>query len=159
MRKISPFLWFNDNAEEAARHYVSVFDDAEITETTRYGEGSPGTVGQVMTISFELYGEEFIALNGGPQFQFTPAISFVVYCDDQAEVDRLWDQLSEGGQTSQCGWLQDRFGVSWQIVPRVLQELLRGGGDEARARRVMTTMLAMEKLEIKPLEDAYNATP
>jgi predicted 3-demethylubiquinone-9 3-methyltransferase (glyoxalase superfamily) len=159
MRKISPFLWFNDNAEEAVRHYVSVFDDAEITETTRYGEGSPGPVGQVMTISFELHGEEFIVLNGGPQFQFTPAISFVVYCDDQAEVDRLWDQLSEGGQTSQCGWLQDRFGVSWQIVPRVLQELLRGGGDEARARRVMTTMLAMEKLEIKPLEDAYNATP
>ena len=159
MRKISPFLWFNDNAEEAARHYVSVFDDAEITETTRYGEGSPGPVGQVMTISFELHGEELIALNGGAQFQFTPAISFVVYCDDQAEVDRLWDQLSEGGQTSQCGWLQDRFGVSWQIVPRVLQELLRGGGDEARARRVMTTMLAMEKLEIKPLEDAYNATP
>ncbi len=159
MQKISPFLWFNDNAEEAVNLYASVFDDAEITETTRYAEGSPGPVGQVMTMSFQLFGQEFIALNGGPQFEFTPAISFVVYCDDQAEVDRLWDQLSEGGRTDQCGWLQDRFGVSWQIVPRVLNELLRGGGDEARAKRVMATMLQMEKLEIKPLEDAYNATP
>jgi predicted 3-demethylubiquinone-9 3-methyltransferase (glyoxalase superfamily) len=159
MQKISPFLWFNDNAEEAVKLYTSVFDDAEIMETTRYAEGSPGPAGQVMTMSFELFGQEFIALNGGPQFEFTPAISFVVYCDDQAEVDRLWDQLSEGGRTDQCGWLQDRFGVSWQIVPRVLNELLRGGGDAARAQRVMAAMLQMEKLEIKPLEDAYNAAP
>jgi predicted 3-demethylubiquinone-9 3-methyltransferase (glyoxalase superfamily) len=157
MHKISPFLWFDDNAEEAVNYYVSVFNDARITETTRYTEGSPGPVGQVMTMSFELHGQEFIALNGGPQFTFTPAISFLVYCEDQEEIDRLWEQLSDGGRTDQCGWLVDRFGVSWQIVPRVLSELLGGGGDPARAQRVMDTMLKMEKLEIKPLEDAYNA--
>jgi predicted 3-demethylubiquinone-9 3-methyltransferase (glyoxalase superfamily) len=157
MRTISPFLWFEHDAEEAVNHYVSVFDDAEVLETTRYTEGSPGPVGEVMTISFRIRDEEFTALNGGPQYSFTPAISFVVQCEDQAEIDHLWQALSDGGRTDQCGWLVDRFGLSWQIVPRVLPELLRGGGDEARAKRVMQTMLQMEKLEIKPLEDAYAA--
>jgi predicted 3-demethylubiquinone-9 3-methyltransferase (glyoxalase superfamily) len=157
MDKISPFLWFNDNAEAAVNYYVSVFDDAEVTETSRYTEGSPGPVGQVMTMSFRLQGQEFIALNGGPQFAFTPAISFLVYCDDQAEVDRLWDAMSDGGEKGQCGWLEDRFGVSWQIVPRVLNELLRGGGDGGRAQRVTAVMLKMDKIEIKPLQDAYDA--
>jgi predicted 3-demethylubiquinone-9 3-methyltransferase (glyoxalase superfamily) len=157
MHTISPFLWFNDNAEEAVNTYVSVVDDARVTETTRYLEGSPGPVGQVMTMSFELRGQEFIALNGGPQFSFTPAISFLVYCEDQQEVDRLWDALSDGGEKGQCGWLQDRYGVSWQIVPRSLNELLRGGGDEVRAQRVMAAMLKMDKIEIKPLQDAYDA--
>ena len=159
MQKISPFLWFENQAEEAAKYYVSLFKNSKMGKVTRYPKGTPLPEGSVMTATFVIEGQDFTAMNGGPTYKFTPAISFVVYCDDQAEVDRLWDQLSEGGQTSQCGWLQDRFGVSWQIVPRVLQELLRGGGDEARGRRVMTTMLAMEKLEIKPLEDAYNATP
>jgi predicted 3-demethylubiquinone-9 3-methyltransferase (glyoxalase superfamily) len=157
MHKISPFLWFNDNAEEAVNTYVSIFNDAKVTETHRYLEGSPGPIGQVMTMSFELHGQEFVALNGGPQFAFTPAISFVVYCEDQAEVDRLWEALSDGGEKGQCGWLQDRFGVSWQIVPRTLNKLLAGGGDEARAQRVMAAMLKMDKIELKPLQDAYDA--
>jgi predicted 3-demethylubiquinone-9 3-methyltransferase (glyoxalase superfamily) len=157
MDKITPFLWFDDDAEEAVNHYVAIFDDAKIVETTRYREGSPGPVGQVMTIEFELFGQRFIALNGGPEYRFTPAISFFVQCEDQAEVDRYWEQLSDGGEPGPCGWLVDRFGVSWQIVPRVLRELLQGGGDEARARRVMETMLAMGKLEIEPLRRAYDA--
>jgi predicted 3-demethylubiquinone-9 3-methyltransferase (glyoxalase superfamily) len=157
MQKVTPFLWFDDTAEEAANYYASVFDDARVVETTRYIEGSPGPVGQVMTVVFELFGQRFIALNGGPQFGFTPAISFVVHCDDQAEIDRLWDALSDGGEPGKCGWLEDRFGVTWQIVPRVLDELLRGGGDEGRARRVTETMLQMGKLEIGPLRAAYDA--
>ena len=157
MQKITPFLWFDDAAEEAVNYYASVFDDARVVETTRYVEGSPGPVGQVMTAVFELFGQRFIALNGGSGYRFTPAISFVVRCEDQEEIDRLWERLSDGGKPGPCGWLEDQFGVSWQVVPRVLDELLAGGGDEQRSRRVMETMLQMGKLEIEPLRAAYDA--
>jgi predicted 3-demethylubiquinone-9 3-methyltransferase (glyoxalase superfamily) len=155
MNKISPFLWFDDKAEEAANFYVSVFDGARVTNTTYYGEAGPGPVGQVMTVEFELEGEEFVALNGGPQFPFTEAISFVVHCDDQDEVDRRWAQLAKGGEEGQCGWLKDRFGLSWQIVPNVLDELLTDR-DQERAQRVMRAMLQMQKIDIKALQDAYD---
>jgi predicted 3-demethylubiquinone-9 3-methyltransferase (glyoxalase superfamily) len=157
MHTINPFLWFEKDAEEAVNFYVSVFDDAKITETTRYLEDGPGPVGEVMTIAFTIADQEFIALNGGPQqgFTFSPAISFIVNCESQEEVDRLWDQLSEGGEQQQCGWLTDRFGVTWQIVPTVLAKML-SDSDTERAQRVMQAMLKMNKIEIKPLEDAYN---
>ncbi len=156
MQKISPFLWFENQAEEAAELYVSLFDDAEITETTRYPEGMPGA-GQVMTIDFRLAGQEFTALNGGPQFTFTEATSFVVHCVDQDEVDRLWNTLIQGGgEPSQCGWLKDRFGLSWQIIPDRLGELL-GDPDPERAQRAMQAMLQMSKIEIEALEDAADA--
>jgi predicted 3-demethylubiquinone-9 3-methyltransferase (glyoxalase superfamily) len=158
MQKISPFLWFDDQAEEASNFYVSLFDDAEITDVSRYPEGSPGPAGSVMTVSFTLAGQEFTALNGGPQFTFSEAISFVVHCKDQDEVDRLWSQLTEhGGAPGQCGWLTDRFGLSWQIVPDRLNELL-ADPDPGRAQRAMQAMLQMGKIEIKTLEDAANAT-
>ena len=156
MQKISPFLWFDNQAEEAVNFYVSVFEDAEIMDISRYPEGSPGPAGQVMSVSFTLAGQEFMALNGGPQFEFSQAISFFVHCEDQDEVDRFWAQLSEGGQTQQCGWLTDRFGLTWQIVPDRLGELL-GDPDPERAQRAMQAMLQMEKIEIKALEDAANA--
>jgi predicted 3-demethylubiquinone-9 3-methyltransferase (glyoxalase superfamily) len=156
MQKISPFLWFDDQAEEAASYYVSLFDDAKITDISRYPEGSPGPAGGVMTVSFTLAGQEFTALNGGPEFTFSEAISFVVHCKDQDEVDRLWAQLTEGGAPGQCGWLTDRFGLSWQIVPDRLTELLTDP-DAGRAQRAMQAMLQMEKIEIKTLEDAANA--
>ena len=157
MRKINPFLWFEKDTEEAVEFYVSVFDDAKITETTRYLEGGPGPAGEVMTMAFTIADQEFVALNGGPQlgYKFSPAISFVVNCESQEEVDRLWDQLSEGGEQQQCGWLTDRYGVTWQIVPTVLSEML-SDSDPERAQRVMQAMLKMNKIEIKPLEDAYN---
>ncbi|MGZ8598423.1 MAG: VOC family protein [Actinomycetota bacterium] len=155
MQKISPFLWFENQAEEAATLYVSLFEDAEITETTRYPEGMPAA-GQVMTINFRLAGQEFTALNGGPQYTFTEATSFVVHCEDQDEVDRLWDQLTDGGEPGQCGWLKDRFGLSWQIVPDRLGELL-GDPDPERAQRAVQAMLQMGKIEIKALEDAADA--
>jgi predicted 3-demethylubiquinone-9 3-methyltransferase (glyoxalase superfamily) len=157
MQKISPFLWFNDQAEEAANFYVSLFDDAAVTNVSRYPEGSPGPVDQVMSVSFRLAGQEFLALNGGPQFPFTEAISLYVHCKDQDEVDRLWAQLTEGGEESQCGWLKDRFGLSWQIIPDRLGELI-GDPDPARAQRAMQAMLQMGKIEIKTLEDAADAT-
>ena len=157
MQKISPFLWFDDQAEDAASYYVSLFDDAEITGISHYPEGSPGPAGGVMTVSFTLAGQEFTALNGGPEFTFSEAISFVVHCKDQDEVDRLWAQLTEGGAPGQCGWLTDRFGLSWQIVPDRLNELL-ADPDPGRAQRAMQAMLQMEKIEIKALEDAANAT-
>ncbi len=155
MQKISPFLWFENQAEEAATLYVSLFEDAEITETTRYPEGMPAA-GQVMTINFRLEGQEFTALNGGPQYTFTEATSFVVHCEDQDEVDRLWEQLTDGGEPGQCGWLKDRFGLSWQIVPDRLGELL-GDPDPERAQRAVQAMLQMGKIEIKALEDAADA--
>jgi predicted 3-demethylubiquinone-9 3-methyltransferase (glyoxalase superfamily) len=155
MQKISPFLWFDDKAEEAVNFYVSIFDGARVTNTTRYAEGGPGPIGQVMTIAFELEGQEFTALNGGPQFPFTEAISFFVHCDGQDEVDRLWAQLSEGGEEGQCGWLKDRFGLSWQVVPNVLGEMW-SDPDQERAQRVMQAMLQMSKIEIKALQDAYD---
>jgi len=154
MQKITPFLWFTDDAEEAVKHYVSIFDDAKIIDTTRYEEGSPGPIGTVMTIDFELQGQRFTALNGGDEYRFNEAISFVVHCDSQEEVDRYWDALTaDGGEPGPCGWLKDRFGVSWQIVPDRLLELHRDP-DPARRRRVMEAMLQMGKLDLKVLEDA-----
>jgi len=156
MQKVQPFLWFEDDAEEAVRFYVSVFDDAKVTATTRYQEGWPGPVGEVMTMAFTIAGQGFVALNGGqqPGFTFSPAISFVVHCETQDEVDRYWDRLSEGGKPDQCGWVTDRYGITWQIVPRVLDQMLTDH-DHARADRVMRAMLTMTKLEIAPLEAAY----
>jgi predicted 3-demethylubiquinone-9 3-methyltransferase (glyoxalase superfamily) len=157
MQKITPFLWFDDQAEEAAALYVSLFEDAEISEVTRYPEGAPGEPGAVMTVAFRLAGQEFTALNGGPQFPFTEAVSFSVRCQDQDEVDRLWTQLIDGGgEESQCGWLKDRFGLSWQIVPDRLNELL-ADPDPARAQAAMQAMLQMSKIEIKVLEDAADS--
>ena len=156
MQKISPFLWFDSQAEEAANFYVSLFDDAEITNVATYPEGTPGPAGQVMTVSFRLAGQEFTALNGGPEFTFTEAVSFYVRCKDQDEVDHFWTQLTEGGEESQCGWLKDRFGLSWQIVPDRLGELL-SDPDPARSQAAMQAMLQMSKIEIKTLEDAANA--
>jgi predicted 3-demethylubiquinone-9 3-methyltransferase (glyoxalase superfamily) len=153
MQKISPFLWFDDQAEEAANLYTSVFRDSRIVSIARYGDAGPGPKGQAMTVSFQLEGQDFTALNGGPNFKFTPAISLFVHCGTQDEVDRLWERLSEGGKEGQCGWLEDRFGVSWQIVPAVLAELL-GGSDPKRAQRVMEAMHRMTKLDIADLEKA-----
>ena len=155
MQKISPFLWFDSQAEEAANFYVSLFDDAKITDIARVPEGAPGVPGQVMTVAFRLAGQDFVALNGGPQFAFTEAISFAVSCKDQAEVDRLWKELTDGGEESQCGWLKDRFGLSWQIIPDRLQVLL-GDPDPERAQRAMQAMLQMRKIDVQALEDAAN---
>ena len=157
MQKIHPFLWYDSQAEEAAKFYVSLFDDSEITDVSRYPEGGPGPGGQVMTVNFRLAGQDFVALNAGPEFSFTEAISIYVHCEDQDEVDRLWSQLTaDGGEESQCGWLKDRYGLSWQIVPDRLQELL-SDPDPGRAQRAMQAMLQMRKIEIKTLEDAADA--
>ena len=153
MQKITTFLWFDNQAEEAARFYTSIFKESRIGEVMRYAEGSPGAAGTVMSVSFELHGQRFTALNGGPVFTFTPAISFFVNCESQAEVDELWDRLSDGGEIVQCGWLKDKFGVSWQIVPTILGQLL-GDPDPAKARRVTQAMLQMKKLDIAALQDA-----
>lgn len=154
MLGITPFLWFENQAEEAAKFYVSVFPRSRITQTTRYGEEGPGPKGTVMTVAFELDGQEFVALNGGPQFSFTQAISFVVNCETQAEVDAFWEKLSEGGEKIQCGWLKDRYGLPWQIVPSALGRLL-GDEDPQRSRRVMKAMMQMKKLDVAELERAY----
>jgi predicted 3-demethylubiquinone-9 3-methyltransferase (glyoxalase superfamily) len=156
MQKITPCLWFDGQAEEAANFYVSLFEHAKITDVARYPEGTPGPAGEVMTVDFELEGQAYTALNGGPEFTFTEAISLVVHCEDQDEVDRFWSRLSEGGAESQCGWLKDRFGLSWQIVPDRLNELL-SDPDPARSQAAMQAMLQMQKIEIKVLEDAANA--
>ena len=153
MQSINPFLWFDSQAEEAANFYVSTFDDSEITDISRYAENTPGPEGSVMTVSFTLKGNEFIALNGGPEFRFTPALSLFVHCKDQDEVDRYWTALLDGGQSQNCGWVTDRFGVTWQIVPDRMLELL-ADPDPDRANRAMQAMLKMDKLEIKVLEDA-----
>jgi predicted 3-demethylubiquinone-9 3-methyltransferase (glyoxalase superfamily) len=153
MQKITTFLWFDDQAEEAANFYVSLFKNSKITNVSRYPEGSPGPVGKVMTTAFELDGQEFIALNGGPQFPFTEAISLFVNCETQREVDELWEKLSDGGEKSQCGWLKDKFGLSWQIVPTALGRLL-GDKDPEKAKRVMQAMLQMSKIDIAELERA-----
>ena len=155
MQKITPFLWFDNNAEEAIQLYTSVFKDAPIGQVARYGDAGPGPKGQVMTATFRLFGQEFIALNGGPMFQFTEAVSFVVNCEDQQEVDHYWEKLSEGGAESQCGWLKDRFGLSWQIVPVILPKLLQDK-DQQKAQRVMAAMLQMKKIDIQQLQDAYD---
>jgi len=156
MQKIDPFLWFDSNAEEAATYYVSLFDDSEITNIARYPEGT-GQAGEVMTVSFTLAGQPFVALNGGPELKFSAATSFFIHCKDQEEVDRLWDELTDGGQTQQCGWVTDRFGVTWQVIPDRLMELI-GDSDPGRSSRAMQAMLKMDKIEIKPIEDAANAT-
>ena len=155
MQKITPFLWFDDKAEEAMNFYVSIFPDAEIVGVRRYGEGGRGKKGAVMTATFRLHGQEFTALNGGPHFTFTPAVSFFVACETQAEVDELWDKLSAGGQPGQCGWLTDKYGLSWQIVPNALGELM-GDADAGKAKRVVEAMLKMTKLDIGGLRRAYD---
>ena len=156
MQAITPFLWFDSQAEEAATYYVSVFDDSAITGISRYPENTPGPAGSVMTVSFVLKGQEFTALNGGPEFDFTEAVSLYVHCKDQDEVDRYWDALLDGARSHNCGWVTDRFGVTWQIVPDRLRELL-ADPDPGRANRAMQAMLKMDKIEIKALEDAANA--
>jgi len=158
MKKITPFLWFDDKAEEAVKFYVSVFKNAKIGSIARYSEeaavASGRPAGSVMTVSFKLNGQEFTALNGGPQFTFTPAISFVVNCETQQEIDKLWEKLSAGGEKSVCGWLKDKYGVSWQIVPAVLGKMMQGK-DAERSKRVMQAQLKMTKLDIKILKRAY----
>ena len=155
MQKITTFLWFDDQAEEAVNFYTSLFQDAKVLEVSRYGEAGPGPDGEVMVINFQLAGQEFTALNGGPQFKFNEAISLVVNCENQAEVDRLWEELTaNGGEESMCGWLKDRYGLSWQIVPTALGGLI-GGPDPVGAQRAMQTMLQMRKLDIAALQRAY----
>ena len=153
MQKITPFLWFDTNAEDAANFYVSIFGNSRITHVSRYGDAGPGPKGSVMSATFQLNGQDFMALNGGPHYTFTPAISFFVSCETQAEVDELWEKLSEGGTKLQCGWLTDKFGLTWQIVPSVLVEML-GDKDAAKAQRVMQAMLQMDKIDISALEQA-----
>ena len=155
MQKIVPFLWFDDRAEEAVNFYTSIFKNSKIGRVARYGEEGPGTKGTVMTVTFQLDGQEFMALNGGPHFTFSAAISFFVNCETQAEVDDLWEKLSEGGETEQCGWLRDKFGLSWQIVPTVLGELLQDK-DAQKSRRVTEAMLQMGKIDIAILMQAYD---
>jgi predicted 3-demethylubiquinone-9 3-methyltransferase (glyoxalase superfamily) len=155
MQKITPFLWFDDQAEEAARFYTSLFDDSRIGEITHYAEGVPGPAGKVMTVHFQLHGQDFIALNGGPQFRFSEAVSMAVRCEDQAEVDRLWEKLTaDGGEPQMCGWLKDRYGLSWQIVPTALHELM-SDPDPEKAQRVVQAMLQMQKIDVEGLRRAY----
>jgi len=155
MTSITPFLWFDARAEEAAQFYVSLFPNSKITQVARYGASGPGPAGSVMTVAFELDGQAFVALNGGPAYSFTEAVSFVVNCETQTEVDRLWDALTaEGGQPGPCGWLKDRFGLSWQIVPVALPALV-GDPDPQKAQRAMAAMLQMGKLDIAALEAAH----
>jgi predicted 3-demethylubiquinone-9 3-methyltransferase (glyoxalase superfamily) len=155
MQKISTCLWFENQAEQAAGFYVSVFNDSRILDVSRFGEGGPGQAGQVITVEFEIEGRRFMALNGGPPANFTEAVSFVVDCSDQEEVDRYWSALTDGGAESQCGWLKDRYGVSWQIVPSVLGSLI-GGPDPVGSQRAMQAMLGMQKLDIAALQAAYD---
>jgi predicted 3-demethylubiquinone-9 3-methyltransferase (glyoxalase superfamily) len=154
MQKITPFLWFDSKAEQAMNFYTSIFKNSKIVSVTRYGEAGPGPKGTVMTAKFELNGQEFVALNGGPQFTFTEAISFVVNCETQQEVDELWEKLSEGGNKSRCGWLKDQYGLSWQIVPTALVEMLQDK-DDKKSTRVMQAMLQMDKIDIETLRRAY----
>lgn len=158
MQKFTPCLWFDSKAEEAAGFYTSIFKNSQITAVTRYGdagaEASGRPKGTVMTVAFELDGQEYLALNGGAHFTFSPAISFIANCEDQVEVDELWEKLSEGGQKSQCGWLTDRYGVSWQIVPKILGEMVQDS-NSARSERVMKALMQMTKIDIETLRQAY----
>ena len=150
MQKITPFLWFDGKAEEAMNFYVSIFKNSKTANVVRYGEAGPGPKGTVITATFQLEGQEFIALNGGPQFKFTEAVSFWVSCETQEEIDDMWEKLSAGGEKGRCGWLKDRYGLSWQIVPPVLGEML-GDKDPEKSKRVMMAMLQMDKINIKTL--------
>lgn len=154
MPNIKPFLWFDHEAEEAANFYVSIFPNSAIDGITRYGDGGPRPNGTVMTVAFRLDGQEFVALNGGPHFTFSPAVSFVVPCETQDELDRYWDRLSQGGESQRCGWLQDQYGLSWQVVPAALPKLLQSG-DPDRSQRVMSAIMTMAKLDIATLQRAY----
>jgi predicted 3-demethylubiquinone-9 3-methyltransferase (glyoxalase superfamily) len=154
MQKITPFLWFDDKAEEAMKFYTSIFKNSKIGKVSRYGDAGPGPKGTVMTATFQLEGQEFMALNGGPLFKFTEAISLFVNCETQEEVDELWEKLSAGGQESQCGWLKDKYGLSWQIIPKALGEML-GDRDPQKSQRVMKAMLQMRKIDVKRLKQAY----
>ena len=158
MQRISPFLWFDDKAEEAAVFYTSIFKNSKIRTIVRYGDSGAEVTGRpkgtVMTVAFQLDGQEFVALNGGPQYKFTEAVSFVVNCQTQEEVDEYWKKLSDGGQEVQCGWLKDKYGLSWQIVPTILSEMLNDP-DPKKADRVMKAMLQMKKIDIKGLKQAY----
>jgi predicted 3-demethylubiquinone-9 3-methyltransferase (glyoxalase superfamily) len=153
MQKITPFLWFDGKAEEAMHFYTSIFKDSRVGSVTRYGEGGPGPNGTVMSATFQLNGQEFMALNGGPQFTFSPAISFFVSCETQDEVDELWEKLSEGGEKQSCGWLKDKYGVSWQIIPSVLGEMLQDK-DAEKSQSVMKAMLQMDRIDINALKQA-----
>jgi predicted 3-demethylubiquinone-9 3-methyltransferase (glyoxalase superfamily) len=157
MQRITPFLWYDNQAEEAMNYYVSIFKNSKVGSVTRYDEAgakaSGRTKGSVMTASFQLDGQQFVALNGGPHFKFTEAVSFVVNCETQEEVDYYWEKLSAGGAESQCGWLKDKYGLSWQVVPKILPELLQSK-DAEKAQRVMQAMLQMKKIDIKTLQDA-----
>lgn len=155
MQKITPFLWFDTQAEEAAEFYVSIFKNSKILGKTYYGEAGPGPAGSVLTVSFQLEGQQFVALNGGPHFTFSEAISFEVDCLDQAEVDELWRRLTDGGEESMCSWLKDKFGLSWQIIPRGLNEML-SSPDVEKAARAMQAMLQMHKIDLAKIRQAYD---
>ena len=154
-QKITPFLWFDNNAEEAVNFYTSIFKNSKILNVSRYGDAGPGPKGSVMSATFQLAGQEFMALNGGPLFKFTEAISLFIKCDTQAEIDELWEKLSDGGAKSRCGWLKDKFGLSWQVVPTVLGKLLQPG-DAERSTRVMQALMQMDKLDVEKLQAAYD---
>jgi len=154
MQKITPFLWFNNQADEAANFYTSIIKDSKITDTMYYNEAGPMPNGTVLSKTFELYGQEYIAFNGGSAFPISPAVSFFIHCETQEEVDYLWEKLGEGGQIQQCGWLTDKFGITWQIVPNILGELLQSK-DREKAKRVMQAMMKMIKLDIQGLKQAY----
>ncbi|MFL6663961.1 MAG: VOC family protein [Rhizobacter sp.] len=155
MQKIIPFLWFNGQAEEAMNFYTSIFKNSKVLSVARYGDAGPGPKGSVMTAQFEVEGHQFVALNGGPQYTFTPAVSFLVNCTTQDEVDHLWDRLSAGGQEMPCGWVTDKFGLTWQVIPTLLPELLTGR-DPQKAQRVMQAMLQMKKIDIAALRRAHD---
>jgi predicted 3-demethylubiquinone-9 3-methyltransferase (glyoxalase superfamily) len=156
MQKISPFLWFDNNAEEALNFYCSIFDDSKITAVSYYNNADPVQEGKIRTISFELNGQQFAALNGGPLFKFTEAVSFVIWCETQGEIDEKWEKLTDGGQGGQCGWLKDKYGLSWQLVPRNLIELLTDKNPE-KTKRVSEALFKMGKLDLKVLQGAYDA--
>ena len=156
MQRITPFLWFDGKAEEAVNFYVSIFKNSKVVNVTRYGEAGPGPKGTVMSATFQLDGQPFMALNGGPLFTFSPAISFFVNCETQEEVDELWEKLSEGGEKQRCGWLKDKFGLSWQIIPTALGEMLQDK-DAEKSSKVMRAMLQMDKIDIDILRRAYLA--
>jgi len=155
MQKITPFLWFDNQAEEAMNFYVSIFKNSKTLSCTRYGDAGPGPKGTVIVASFELDGQEFMALNGGPRFKFTEAVSFVVSCETQAEIDEMWGKLSAGGEESQCGWLKDKFGLSWQVVPPILSKLMQNK-DPQKSNRVMQALLQMKKIDIATLQRAHD---